>query len=505
MTLTYKVYIDMDRDGSFATAGDDITNDVMAASWFNGMREPFQLTAAESRLTLTVRNYDKKYSPENASGTHYGKLLPQRPVRVDGIYNGSTATLYRGWAEEFQPAPGTTGELTTVISCIGPKQFLSQSKIYLGLMQDVTADQVLEAILGQVIFPANTGSTWLLGLIGSTELGVSTYLVDVADTAYAFDTGVTRFPYVADNWENGIKAYDAILSVMDAERGQFYFNREGSAVFLNRSARQADITNDGTVADSAESIDYSYGADIMNVVRVTVSPRTISAGTVDLWALESALRVDAGGTKTVRARYLDDSGGMIAGYNVGTPTPTMDTGITLDSFTENASGAELTFINGGATAGYVYGGTISGQKMTSWNRLEVEEMDQESRSLYGLKELTINAALLDSEEQGRYVAQYELARRSNPRGQVYTISLSKPTATVESLMFNRTLNDRINVQETQTAHNNDYFIVGEEWNVSNAMKETRVKWTVEPAFVNSFAILDLAGYGELDDTARLGF
>ena len=506
MTITWKIYIDFDRDGSFATANDEVTSYVIDAHWRIGMRNAFQLTSDEAELTMTLKNKDKRFSPENTGGTYYGKLKPQLPIKVDGIYNGSTLTFYRGWVDTFLPSWNVRGELVCMVPARGAKQFLHDTELYLELMQDVTADEVLAVIFEDVILPPITGSTWLLGLSGSSELGVTTYVTDVAGSSYDFEVGAYTFPYVGDSFADKTSAYDVIERLMRSERGHFYFDRSGTAVFLNRSHFQADYNTVGTVNDLMLQMDYDYGSDIKNMIRVNVSPRTISAGTVTLWSLEEAVRVDAGGTVTVRARYADDQGGMVAGYNVGTPTPTASSSsITLTSFTTTARSAECTFVNSGSAPGSVTALDITGQKITTWNRMEIEETDADSVSRYGRRPLDLDCDLLASEEAGRDVAQYELARLSSPRGMVRSLTLAERNSTAGSLMFNRTIADRIRVQETQTGHDAYYFVIGEEWRLSDGLKAYQVNWNLEPASTYAFWILEKTGYGELDSTTRLGF
>ncbi len=502
--LAFKIYMDMDRDGDFTDSGDDITDDVMGAEWNIGMREAFQLTADESRLTLTMRNHQKKYSPENTSGTYTGKLLPQRPVKIDAIYDGGTATLYTGWVDDFAPTPFERGTLTSIVTCTGAKQFLGRTEVYLELMQMVTVDDVLRVIFDQVVFPPSLTAAWLLGVAGNSELGVSTFLY-ASSAAYNFEVGGVNFSYVGDGWENGVRAYDIIERLMRSERGRFYFDRGGTAVFLNRQNFQAHYANDGTVDNTMGGAVYDFGADLYNVARVTCSPRQITAGTVTLWSLDTPVRVEAGEQKTINARYTDDSGAQIGGYNVGTPSITASTGITLASFEPLARSADATFSNSSSSAGSVTAMDITGQKITAYRQLEVEEQDAELAAIYGRRVLDLNCDLLDSEQQARYVAQFELARHKFPRGTMRSVTIQKRTAANMAMMFNRTIGDRINVKEDQTEHDEDYFIVGEKWTLSKGLKSAAVEWSLEPASATNFAILDTTGHNQLDVNAYLGF
>lgn len=472
------------------------------------MREAFQLTSDEAQLQLTLDNserYGKLFSPESTAGAYYGKLLPLRPIKIDCIYAGGTATMYRGWVDTFTPTINERGDRVCVVQASGAKQFLQDAEVYIDLMQNVTADEVLAEIFEQVIFPPSLGGAWLLGLTGFTELGVTTYLTELSTEAYDFEVGATTFAYVGDSWENGVNAYAAIERLMRSERGRFFFDRSGKAIFLNHSNFQTHYANDGTVDNKMADAVYDYGAEVKNVIRVGYAPRQITAGTVLLWALDSAVRVQPGATRTIRARYTDDGGGQVAGMNVGTPTITADSGIVLDSFTATARSAELAFVNNGLAVGEVTAADIYGQKITTWNRVEVQELDLDSWGNHGKRVLPLECDLIDNEDDARSIAQYELLRRRDPRGMMRTITMLERTTDNSSLMFNRTIADRLRVVENQTEHDQDYFIVGEEWELTNNLMLAKSTWSLEPASSVLVWLIEVAGHSELEETTYIGF
>ena len=100
-------------------------------------------------------------------------------------------------------------------------------------------------------------------------------------------------------------------------------------------------------------------------------------------------------------------------------------------------------------------------------------------------------------------ANYFLATRKDPRGIIQSMSI-KPysTAALLTQALARTIGDRINIQETQTGVNADYFIIGEQWQVGQ--KDADLTWLLEPADASAYWVLGIAGFSELGDTTIIG-
>ena len=92
-TTEITAQIDWDNDGSFDTAGDDITSDIISLNTSQGMylNDPVATTAQTGQATIIVKNADLKYTPNFAGSPLYGKLLPNRPVRI--VASGLVAAM----------------------------------------------------------------------------------------------------------------------------------------------------------------------------------------------------------------------------------------------------------------------------------------------------------------------------------------------------------------------------------------------------------------------------
>ena len=149
MATTWKVEVDWNRDGAYS----EVTSHVIAAQWFLGFRAPYMGTASEGYLHLTLNNADRRFSPENSSSPLYGNLSPLRPVRVTSNDGSTTRTHWSGWVDMIVPAANQYGKRLAYIVATGAMQFLKATETKIELQQDQRTDQIINALIKEVIFP----------------------------------------------------------------------------------------------------------------------------------------------------------------------------------------------------------------------------------------------------------------------------------------------------------------------------------------------------------------
>ncbi|MDX2138017.1 MAG: hypothetical protein SF123_07970 [Chloroflexota bacterium] len=238
MVTEFNLSIDWDRNGNFTDTNDDVTSRVMQVNWFLGMRKPYQEKADNSMLALVLRNDDRRFSPDNAASPLFGKLVPQRPVRIQSNDGTTTRTHWVGWIEAIKPAIGRFGERTVQILASGAAQFYGQTETKLPLQQGKRTDQIIAELVKEVVLPPGLNKAWILGRTGNSEVGATMFLADT--TAYSeLDEGKMVLSVAADNWgidggmsnakKNTFDVYRAIGDITAAEHGRFYFSRDGKA------------------------------------------------------------------------------------------------------------------------------------------------------------------------------------------------------------------------------------------------------------------------------------
>lgn len=128
--LTLKAYIDWNNDGDFSDPDENITEYVENASALIGVDDMTGRVAAVGTCSLVVDNYDRRFSPNYASGPYYGDLLPNRRLKLEAVDDAGTHTLFVGFIKSYEPDPQRFGARRAVI----------YAEDRLGVIQDV--DQI---------------------------------------------------------------------------------------------------------------------------------------------------------------------------------------------------------------------------------------------------------------------------------------------------------------------------------------------------------------------------
>jgi hypothetical protein len=136
--------------------------------------------ADNSTLTLILNNEDKRYSPEYSGSPLNGKVIPFRPVRIQSDDGEDIRTHWQGWVESIQPAVNQHGERIVQIVATGAMQFLKATETHIELQENKRTDEIVAALVKEVVFPPSLANAWVLGRVGNSELGVTTYLANTS-------------------------------------------------------------------------------------------------------------------------------------------------------------------------------------------------------------------------------------------------------------------------------------------------------------------------------------
>jgi len=185
----------------------DISNQVTGISIKGGYN---LLTDQFEASTCMLRIYDPNgiWNPQNTASPYYGKIVPNRKVRVSTLYNGVAHYLFSGYASSYNytyPKDQNIGYVD--ILCTDAFR----------LFQLVTVSSIPAGVAGQ-----STGQR-INTILDTVNWPNSLRQIDTGDSYCQVDPGGTR------------TALGALKMVEATEQGAFYITGEGNAIFKSRS------------------------------------------------------------------------------------------------------------------------------------------------------------------------------------------------------------------------------------------------------------------------------
>jgi hypothetical protein len=114
------------NDGPYVAAPTwtDITSYVYSANISRGRSDDYSPFVGTAQVVLN--NDSRLFDPFYTSGTYYGKLLPRRQIKIEGISNGVTYSVFRGFVDGFPASWDEAGlNATTTLSCFDAISLIS--------------------------------------------------------------------------------------------------------------------------------------------------------------------------------------------------------------------------------------------------------------------------------------------------------------------------------------------------------------------------------------------
>ena len=490
MSIHYSIAIDGDHDG---VAEHEISGQVIEMRWRLGMKAAYDSMAAASWARITLDNATGAFSPERSpltSGTR---------IRIQSTYKGVARTHFTGAVSHVEPDAGAWSRKLALIHLHDMQVWLESSPARLPPQINVTAEEVIEALLKQTVMrPAIIAGYCLINIAGYNQID-SVRLFPPLRPSMRLQAGKTRFATVGDWWRESTSIRAAIADIVASDRGRFFIDRRGTAVFLNRHHTLAHKTLAAEFDDDMSGMAYSCGEQYLNKLSLRMYPRAIGAGDALLWQLRAALRIEPRSELELTLPLRDDRGepiGLLQVDSLDSHFMSAAAGgfdIRRDAWAEiarsDSSSATVRIRNRRRQEVYLTRLRLYGKALYRGDPVEIVVADRESITLYGIKQLSLDLPALSDIATAQAFAEYEVARRKQPRGQTHSLSINAregPTAALSASLF-----DRIRISEAQTGHiKQDYFIIGEEHHVAAAGKRHAVSWTLEPADAARFVIVN---------------
>lgn len=205
--------------------------------------------------SITLDNADRRFDPTNLSGPYVSagktQVTPMRAVRITAAYNGTTYSIFRGYADSWDISYDEPAMSTCVLTATDATKVLSDvDRVALG--SAVGAGELSGARVNRVL----NSVSWPMGADFRT--------IAAGDSALQ-GTTLDR------------SAWEELLKVQDSEIGQIYIDAAGRVVFRNRHANMEDArsaTIQGAFGDGVGELPFDdaqivYDDDgLANVVRI---------------------------------------------------------------------------------------------------------------------------------------------------------------------------------------------------------------------------------------------
>ncbi len=482
--MAWDVRVDWGLDGNYIS----IWGDVILATWRLGMGRAYQSVADEATCEITLRNTEGKYSPENTNSPYHPHLVPFRPIEI--LSDGHP--MWRGWVESihplWEPAATYTGKTVATLRGISAKQLLQDLNMILPLQQGKRADEIIAYVLKRVVLPSVNSGRWVLGRVGNSELGVTTYLGSQSDYA-ALDEGVVVFNFYGDRRGEGgvLTGYQIIKDVTEAERGQFFFGRDGRATFWNRDRLRQPAVNDGVVASNGDirpkGVDYRFGESLINRVQVSLSPRKL-VPRATLWELDHEVFVRVGHRVSFEAMFTDEYQQPAGATKVWAEDVMFSTGEGVVALAVLGDRAQVTVTNLRNTGATLSRLRLVGEAVSVENKVEMEAEDATSIRNYGYRrEMRLDLPALESADDALAIAAFELDRRRLPRGEVSSISLlNAADGASNAHQLDWGMGSRLRVALPELGHDAPYWVVGERHSVRDGGMVHETQYLLEPVY-----------------------
>jgi len=126
---TPKVYIAFD-DGPYVASPTwtDVSSYVFSANVNRGRANDYANVVGTAFVVLN--NDSRIFDPWNTSGTYYGKLLPRRQIKIEGVSGATTYPVFRGYIAAFPAQFANAGKSGTVsLQCFDALALLAQEQM----------------------------------------------------------------------------------------------------------------------------------------------------------------------------------------------------------------------------------------------------------------------------------------------------------------------------------------------------------------------------------------
>lgn len=454
-----RFFVDWNNDGDFSDSLEDISADVITATWGYGRRTPFQGMPVSPYAEIVVKNEGGKYTPENAASPIYPNLTVGRRVAI-GFNNALDMTnmLYFGvldWPQLNWQGGGSVIPTVNLYTINDAWNKLVTNEMQAGgsatghLIKDVLSDLGMMTISSEAFIDA--GATY-----GGTINLPRMRAIDVISNALTAENG--------QSWFNIRPYYDAIQPFLGTIYvGEFHQWNTLDVEYAGGSVAAGTIsTQNNPVYHKPIALDYALGQYLANTFKATSVNSGGGGGTEILWSSNQAIYVDAGGTLTFDARMYGSKGAVVSASSISVPR-TFSQGTAALGGSTTGDTVTIILTNAGTIPAICNSLRILGVPVFADSESDFELTLQALVNTYGIKTYNMRSFLFLGRNSADWAVAYEGQRRQTPLAHINSVTCRY------SLDDDRLLESRewFRVIISNLAHNELYREIGQEWTYQN--------------------------------------
>lgn len=453
--------------GNATNAYDDVTAYFRDTISFHDGVPYDDVFGAPAELIAGLDNRSGFWNPNNTSSPVYGAYRRGLGVRLDALVDAVRSTLWRGTLAKITLTGEDGYDPRGMLFAEDASDQMSRTEYAPPFQESVTVDQALKAPFdaGVLVYPTpGQFAFW----------GVSTYGEDAAyyeNRVTSLETGYTTLPYAGDNLDRGtgINLQQYLRQILACEcGGRFFWDATvGRYVFHNRlrdAVAAMTVWEPGAVLDD-QSLEWSWGDDVINHVDLKYETRAVGAAGTVVWEYDNLpiTMAATGATSAERrlvARYtsadtdvqiaVKDGIAPVAGtdYEAAYTDGAMESANTvLNVFvTYSANTAEVRLQNTSTRPLEVTTLQLRATPVITRRAQSVISRDAASIVTNGLRKLTIDVPSINTEDFAQQYADVRAHERSAPIKLVRQIAFAADiSATVEAMATQAQVGDALDV------------------------------------------------------------
>jgi hypothetical protein len=443
---------------------------------------------AIGRFDFSFDNYDGRYSPENANSPYYGLLRPNRGLRIQATYSGSTRSLFTGVIDLFDVAPPLSDRTVRIQA------------------SDRSKDLLKRRIDTPVFVSQNVGSL-AVSILSAAAVASADMKVD------SFNALNETVPYA---WYQNYEVQRALQDLIQFGYYQVYVGADGKVNIRNR---YVGLTASAVGSYVNDFWKLSYTLDDLTVInqpRITGTPRIVSTAVNTVAWMGEKPFVPASASIGFWLNYVDPttqekntpavslSVTRSADFMMNTASDSTGTDLTATAsaqVTFFGASAVCSVFNGSGQQGFLTKFQLRGYSAQRQPQLLQESKDSSSQVAYGVRPYALTSDFISGEQYMQDYAAHLLRIFKDP---VPFVDVALKNVWPDNL--DRELTDVIYLVESNAAIGSLYQVAGIDHEITLDRGLQHVT-TLRCTSYNQgpWLVLDNATLGKLDSGRQLAF